>query len=410
MPTTSSRRWLRVAACLTWLWLPSLARASTTLQCDEFPCGNRRVQMCHFNGREFMTLCIRQNSVLRKPDNHHTTEQDYCGPCTHRKAFETTDELRQAVKQYSSHTHYNVDLASTYGWPMSQWNVSLLDDFSQVFSNHPLAADEDLSGWDVSRATSMALMFWQCPHWEGRGLEQWNTANVQTMERMFFGAQKFNANLNQWNTARVTNMMGLFWKATAYNQPLNQWDTTQVVDVSRMFADAHAFDQDLSSWNTQQFRDTSYMFLHATSFSKDLSSWKLDNIAQMERMFHKVPAFQVGTVRQDTLWKSWTQQWARQGRSLDTINTQEIFNPKQHHHQVTEVVTAATPSSSTASYMRGNAALLRPIRIHKSRNGIQNDTGAVEVNVMEQEASAANNATSKDALQAKCVAGICTNK
>jgi surface protein len=389
--------------------------STSTLQCNHTPCGHQRIRICHFNGKEFQTLCIRQNSVLRRPNNHHASEQDYCGPCTHRKAFETNQELKLAVKQYISHLHYDVDLASTYGWPMTAWNVSLIQDFSEIFSQHAtLAPDEDLSGWDVRRATNMALMFWQChDKWEGRGLETWNTSSVQNMERMFFGDSHFNADLRHWNTARVTNMMGVFWKTSQFNQPLNKWDTSRVMDTSRMFADAQAFDQDLSSWKTSQMQDTSFMFLQAASFSHDLSNWQLPNVIQAERMFHKVPAYQLGTPQQVVVWKSWRQQWEAQGRSLETINTQEIFTSTSSSSSSSlrmEVFLPTTGTTTTATYMRGKVSTVLHI----------NETALVSVvevtGSSEQEGTistvaepASNDDTAPKQLRAKCTTGLCPN-
>jgi len=71
----------------------------------------------------------------------------------------STTELKNAVDDYL----VDPSRTSLYGYPMKNWDVSGLSDFSQVFSavRNPqmLYFSEDLSGWDVGKATSMASMF-----------------------------------------------------------------------------------------------------------------------------------------------------------------------------------------------------------------------------------------------------------
>ena len=337
---------LPVLLLLSSLLLPFLV--SATIECDT-PCGTNRVQLCHFNGVEFQTLCIRQSSVLRRANNgHHRSAQDYCGPCTTHKAFESTEELREAVKQYINKDHFDVDLATQYGWPINKWNVSLVTDFSEVFANSKI--NEDLSDWDVSGATSMAMMFWHADHLEDGGLWKWDVRNVQTMERMFLGASKFNGDLNDWDTRSLTNTMGMFWKASKFNQDLCMWDTSRLVDASRMFAEATSFDQDIRDWNTNKLQDLSYMFLHATAFQQDLAAWQLPSAVTLERMFFKVPYYEQSPSRQNALLTTWRRQWAQQGRQIDDIPTHEMFSVAPSSSVQQEVV--------ATSYMRGKNHIL----------------------------------------------------
>lgn len=286
-------------ALLAVLIIPSLVGAAAdtdTLHCglEEHHCGtptSGRVQLCHFNGFEFQTLCIRQSqtaSLLRS--NHDEQAPDYCGPCTTHKPLESTEELRQAVLQYEGQDHYNVELAMQYGWPMNRWNVTLITDFSEVFAHSPLK-EEDLSDWDVSSATSMARMFYQAEHLEDGGLWKWDVRQVEDMEEMFYGAKSFNGDITEWDTQSLTNTKGTFEKASKFDQELRRWDTSKLIYASRMFAQATSFDQDLGDWDTRQLQDASFMFLQATSFSQDLSAWELDRIQTLQGMFDQVPHF-----------------------------------------------------------------------------------------------------------------------
>lgn len=266
------------------------------LDCDT-DCGKNRIQICHFNGHSYQTLCIRRNSALRqrrrrRPSSSLTQQEDYCGPCTSKtKAFDSPQELKDAVQQYVSADVYDVALADTYGWPLSQWNVSLVDDFSHLFDDkHTLSPTESLEGWDVSRATDLSFMFRGCPQFDGNSLRDWNVAKVETFEGMFHGATHFDGNLQHWQTHSATTMKRMFQDATHFNQPIGSWDVSQVVDTSHMFAHAQALDQDLRQWNMEAALDVSYMFYQSHSFSHDLSPWKLSSVGAMHHMLAGVPA------------------------------------------------------------------------------------------------------------------------
>jgi len=268
-----------------------------------YSCGHNRVHVCHYNGKHFQTLCIRRNSPLRTKPQHSSIE-DYCGPChddndddsPKKKAFESAQELRDAVALYVNQDTYNAQLASKYGWPMNAWNVSLVSDFSDLFAHKTtFDSSEQLSGWDMSSATNLDRMFYQCTGC--------NPPNIGT----------------RWNTERVTSMMGTFWHATNFNQPLTNWNTARVVDMSRIFCHAASFDQDLSQWQTFSVLDFSYAFMQATKYSHDLSQWDISSAITMERMLYKVKAYDASVFRQGALLSSWKHQFA------PDLNRNELF-------------------------------------------------------------------------------------
>ena len=49
-------------------------------------------------------------------------------------------------------------IASVYGWPIGEWCVSPLTDFSNIFRGHR-EFNEPLDGWDVSKAVDLTQMF-----------------------------------------------------------------------------------------------------------------------------------------------------------------------------------------------------------------------------------------------------------
>jgi hypothetical protein len=86
--------------------------------------------------------------------------------------FETREELREVVISYLANGSKNTVVARAYGWPISVWDVSKIQDFSDLFSPSDDSGrfnpafesfNEDISGslgnWDVSRVQDMFQMF-----------------------------------------------------------------------------------------------------------------------------------------------------------------------------------------------------------------------------------------------------------
>eukprot|EP00978_Attheya_sp_CCMP212_P009639 scaffold22881_cov28-Attheya_sp.AAC.1 len=95
-----------------------------------------------------------------------------------RKAFETKDELRSAIKRYTVGA-YAEALASTYGWPIDKWDVSRIQDFSWAFAERD-GFNDVIGSWDVSNATDVAGMFRSASSFN-QDLSSWDTSNVTDM-------------------------------------------------------------------------------------------------------------------------------------------------------------------------------------------------------------------------------------
>ena len=95
-------------------------------------------------------------------------------PATAGPAFvvTSTDELRSAVDDY---------LAGILTVPINDWDVSLVSDFSELFSadRNPATVDfnEDLDRWDVSNAVTFMGLFRKAASFNGN-IATWNTAKV----------------------------------------------------------------------------------------------------------------------------------------------------------------------------------------------------------------------------------------
>ncbi|CAB9498056.1 (LipO)protein [Seminavis robusta] len=178
------------------------------------------------------------------------------------KCFETTDELRDAVAQYKSSKQFDPELASKYGWPIGQWCVSNIADFSNLFVKHRYF-DEPLDRWDMSQATDLSGMFQNC-HW-------------------------FNHPLNDWDVSSVTSTSRLFASARAFNQPLDHWKTDRVRDMSYMFLHAFSFDQNIQSWNIGAVKNMEGMFRDARSFDDANLQWDVSRVENTKMMVSSIP-------------------------------------------------------------------------------------------------------------------------
>jgi surface protein len=141
------------------------------------------------------------------------------------KCFANGDELRQAVGAYvNSNNDPQSTVAQTYGYPIGNWCVDKVDDFSLMFAKY----------------TSF-----------NEPLTNWNTGSATTMDKMFMKASSFNQDISHFATGRVTDMARMFRAADAFNSDISSWDVRNVQTMERMFYSANDFNQNLCKWNNQ---------------------------------------------------------------------------------------------------------------------------------------------------------------
>eukprot|EP00978_Attheya_sp_CCMP212_P003314 scaffold6828_cov53-Attheya_sp.AAC.4 len=208
-----------------------------------------------------------------------------------RMAFETDGEqLYAAVKKYTKYkAHDAEEFAATYGWPMDKWDVSRVEDFSNLF-NDKYEFDENIGSWNVSNATRMFYMFDNACCFN-QDLSSWDTSNVITMWSMFCNAPSFNQDISSWDTSNVVDMREMFCNATSFNQDISSWDTSNITCICSMFSNATSFNQDISSWDTSNVTDMRRMFYGAGSFNQDISSWDISKVTDMGGMFDGASSF-----------------------------------------------------------------------------------------------------------------------
>jgi surface protein len=227
-----------------------------------------------------------------------------CAISKSTKAFETTEELYQAVDAYlASPGNPRSPVALTYGYPIGIWNVGKITDFSCLFDpdrrleyqeNREYRTissfDEDLAEWNMSSAVTLAAMFIDASRFNGN-ITTWNTSSVTDMRAMFNRATNFAGDLSHWDVSRVTTMRRMFYKCEKFNSDLSAWNVGSVRDMFDLFNGAASFASDLSRWNVSSVDNMQGIFYDASAFNSDLSLWDVSNVRIMNKMFMNARMF-----------------------------------------------------------------------------------------------------------------------
>jgi surface protein len=137
----------------------------------------------------YMLEIVESVMIVNKQFNTLSQETINLRANTNRKRFRNIEELRKACFECLSPTprapliERVEQYGRTYGYPINEWIVSDLKDFSCAF--HELSDfNHKISNWDVSNARNMCAMFRGCSRFN-QDLSKWNTANVTDMSWMF---------------------------------------------------------------------------------------------------------------------------------------------------------------------------------------------------------------------------------
>jgi len=181
------------------------------------------------------------------------------------QAFTSTQELRNAVDSYILDSSSTTATALKYGYPIGNWNVGQVSDFSSVFSakRNPLLIrfDEELGGWNLDSAVTTASMFEGCVSFTDS-----------------------ESSLANWSVANVANMNKMFANCFSFAGDISQWDVRNVQDFSHFLEFGSEFQSDLSNWRPLKAENLGWMFRGAKSFISDISSWNLTSANTLETM------------------------------------------------------------------------------------------------------------------------------
>ena len=78
-------------------------------------------------------------------------------------------------------------------------------------------------------------------------MREWNVSLVTDFSGLFSGV--FNGNISSWDTSSAKTMSNMFQNARDFNADISLWDVSQVTSKDGMFDGAHSFNQDHSLWN-----------------------------------------------------------------------------------------------------------------------------------------------------------------
>ena len=154
--------------------------------------------------------------------------------------------------------------ASIFNHPIGDWDVSNVQDFSEMFCAREIPVSPALN--QARPANPMTF---------NQNIGSWNTASATNFRRMFAGAVEFNQHLGDWETSSVTDMSMMFYYAEKFNKPLNtvgpKWDVSEVTNMSQMFMRAANFDETLNDWTPVKLLTMEKMFAYATVFNHPLA-------------------------------------------------------------------------------------------------------------------------------------------
>jgi len=143
------------------------------------------------------------------------------------RTFKTTSELKKQLKWYCYDPDHDF---GEYG-SIHQWDVSILVDFSGLFSGQH-DCNPPIGDWNVSSATNMNSMFYHAQAFQ-QDLSQWNVENVRSMELMFASASSFNQSIGRWDVSSVQEMSKMFAGAIQFNQDIGEWNVGNVNNMVR---------------------------------------------------------------------------------------------------------------------------------------------------------------------------------
>ena len=229
---------------------------------------------------------------------------------------------------------HGVFCRSPFCGDISKWDVSNVEDFSQLFMASQISCD--LSQWNTSKAKVMHKTFSGCK--KIPNISAWDVSNVVDMQGMF--SQTFlDVDLAQWDIARVENMRDMFYMSTVLGD-FSSWNTSMVKDMHGMFSHARV-NADISTWDVSKVSDFTAMFLSAEA-SVDLSRWKLSDYVQMSQMFQDVSLLRkFPTIELTTTTATTTQflYWRAIHAPVTPLSMEELsYLFEIHHHNSQRLV------------------------------------------------------------------------
>jgi len=181
------------------------------------------------------------------------------------------------IKKFS-----DCDQGPPYG-PIETWDVSQVKVTRSLFDNafyieqkdRLLNDDDDLDYFaDLDGVTK-------------GNVSMWNVSMVADMRNMFSNTRKFNGDISRWDVSRVDEMRSMFSTTGAFNADISKWDVSKVTDMERMFEDAEKFNADISKWHVSKVTSMERMFRSTYAFSRTLCGYWKSSKARKDQMLYR---------------------------------------------------------------------------------------------------------------------------
>ena len=128
----------------------------------------------------------------------------------------------------------------------------------------------------INQKTSFHKCFRNCSSLVG-GLSNWNVSMVTDFSYMFISATKFNENLSTWCMESANTIEGMFSYCESFNSDVSNWNTSNLRNISRAFYGAKSFNRTLANWNVETVENFSEVLCKTkcsvSNYSKMLCAW-----------------------------------------------------------------------------------------------------------------------------------------
>lgn len=174
----------------------------------------------------------------------------------------------------------------------SNYDVSLIREFSNMFQNCFLLTSLNVTGWNTTNGTDMMNMFYYCMALESiTGISDWNTSNVTNMYQMFSHCESLTSiGLENWDTRNVTDMGFMFSGCKSLTSiGLANWNTSKVTNMGSMFSNCNSLTSlDLSGWDTSNVTNMHQMFLGCGSLAEIRMGGDVSKVTNVTGMFSMI--------------------------------------------------------------------------------------------------------------------------
>ena len=132
------------------------------------------------------------------------------------------------------------------------WNLSSLNNGTNMFYNCTSLNTLDTSGWNLSSLNNGTNMFYNCTGLNTLDTSKWNLGNLSNGSSMFSGCSSLQSlDTSKWNLSSLNNGTSMFYNCTGLNTlDTSGWNLEKVTDLGSTFDGCRGLTElDSSSWN-----------------------------------------------------------------------------------------------------------------------------------------------------------------